>query len=68
MIVNLQQTAHDGEASLRINATADSVMLSLLTKLGLPPGGLASPSSAAFAELSSRVAVPYVREQIAFYL
>merc|ERR1712093_193479 len=36
--INLQQTAHDGKMSLRLNGKSDGIMRALLRELGLKPG------------------------------
>lgn len=59
VIINLQQTPLDGEATLRINATTDVLMAALLNALGLPATPPPSPSADAFARLASRLLVPY---------
>lgn len=60
VIINIQQTPHDGLASLRLNAKSDDVFPALLAALALPP----LPPSARtcideFTHLPDRVAVPY---------
>merc|ERR1719487_2179784 len=53
VIINLQQTPHDGKATLRINGRTDDVLQRLLPRCGLPPLSTAGPpplAAAAFAQ------------------
>lgn len=60
VMINLQQTEHDGEATLKINARSDDVLRQLLPLLGLAPLPARLPAAAtAFASVPSRVRVPY---------
>lgn len=63
VIINLQQTALDGHATLRLNARSDAVMGRLLEHCGLQPLPKALPAAhTLFAHMPSRVAVPYARD------
>lgn len=64
VIINLQQTPQDGEATLRINARTDEVMPMLLERCHLPPLPPGAPpcSASLFVHLPTHVAVPYDRD------
>eukprot|EP01013_Petalomonas_cantuscygni_P022863 TRINITY_DN44185_c0_g1_i1.p1 TRINITY_DN44185_c0_g1~~TRINITY_DN44185_c0_g1_i1.p1 ORF type:complete len:489 (-),score=63.42 TRINITY_DN44185_c0_g1_i1:106-1551(-) len=63
VVVNLQQTPHDGKASLRINGRTDDVFAAVLAAMSLPPvPPNPPPSSRMYAHVPSRALVPYNAE------
>lgn len=56
--INLQQTAHDGEMSLRLNGKSDGLLRMLLKELGLNP----SKAQVSVFPKTSRILVPYDKD------